>query len=51
MGINTVVTDRTIDVHMTSLRRKLGRARSCLQTVRGIGYRLLAEDELAHECQ
>ena len=45
MGVNTVVTDRTIDVHLTSLRRKLGKAHSCLQTVRGIGYRLLSEEE------
>jgi two-component system phosphate regulon response regulator PhoB len=45
MGVNTVVTDRTIDVHMTSLRKKLGDARDYLQTVRGIGYRLVSEDE------
>ncbi len=44
MGPNTIVTDRTIDVHLTALRRKLGRARSLIRTVRGIGYRL-ADDE------
>ena len=49
MGVNTVVTDRTIDVHLTSLRKKLGDARDYLCTVRGIGYRLLSEEEQDHE--
>ena len=40
IGVDVVVTDRTVDVHMTSLRRKLGQARGCLQTVRGVGYKL-----------
>ena len=51
MGVNTVVTDRTIDVHLTSLRKKLGEARDYLHTVRGIGYRLLSEEEQDHERQ
>lgn len=37
---NIVSTDRIIDVHVTSLRRKLGHARSLIRTVRGIGYGL-----------
>jgi len=45
MGVNVVVTDRTIDVHMTSLRRKLGGARSAVRTVRGVGYRLSLEED------
>jgi two-component system phosphate regulon response regulator PhoB len=45
MGPSIVITDRTIDVHMTSLRRKLAGARSLLATVRGVGYRLAAEGE------
>ena len=45
MGPSIVITDRTIDVHMTSLRRKLAEARSLLATVRGVGYRLAAEGE------
>ena len=49
IGVNTVVTDRTIDVHLTSLRKKLGEARDYLHTVRGIGYRLLTEEEVGHE--
>ena len=33
------VTARTIDVHVTALRRKLGRAGERIETVRGFGYR------------
>lgn len=39
MGPDIAVTDRTIDVHITSLRRKLGRHRDLVETVRGVGYR------------
>ena len=45
MGVNVIVTDRTIDVHMTSLRRKLGEARAAVRTVRGVGYRLSLEED------
>ncbi len=45
LGLDAVVTDRTIDVHLTALRRKLGKARRCIQTVRGIGYRLAKDYE------
>lgn len=31
---------RTVDVHVRSLRQKLGEAGSCIQTVRGVGYRI-----------
>ncbi len=40
MGPGVTVTDRTIDVHVTSIRKKLGRSASMLRTVRGVGYRL-----------
>ncbi|HEX7153737.1 MAG TPA: response regulator transcription factor, partial [Thermoanaerobaculia bacterium] len=33
-------TDRTIDVHVKNLRRKLGTAGDAIQTVFGIGYKL-----------
>lgn len=36
---NLNVTDRTIDVHMASLRKKLGAIGSRVETVRGVGYR------------
>ena len=31
---------RTVDVHIRSLRAKLGPAADCIETVRGLGYRL-----------
>ena len=37
---NLNVTDRTIDVHMASLRKKLTRCGDDIQTVRGVGYRM-----------
>ena len=36
---NLNVTDRTIDVHMASLRKKLGPIGHHIETVRGVGYR------------
>ncbi len=45
LGADAVVTDRTIDVHVTGLRRKLGEARRYIQTVRGVGYRLAGDDD------
>jgi two-component system alkaline phosphatase synthesis response regulator PhoP len=39
------VTDRTIDVHLASLRKKLGDTGYLIQTVRGVGYRLKSEYE------
>ncbi len=38
MGKGVAVTDRTIDVHVTSLRKKLGEASDWIQTIRGVGY-------------
>jgi two-component system phosphate regulon response regulator PhoB len=46
IGSDAMVTDRTIDVHVTSLRSKLGKARGLIETVRGVGYRVsVVEDE------
>jgi len=33
------VTDRTVDVQIVALRKKLGTRQACIQTVRGIGYK------------
>ena len=40
MGDNTVVLERTIDVHIRALRKKMGSKADLIETVRGIGYRL-----------
>jgi two-component system phosphate regulon response regulator PhoB len=39
-GPDYPVTDRAIDVHILSIRRKLGKFGSLIETVRGIGYKL-----------
>jgi len=38
-GYRSSSTERSIDVHVTSLRKKLGEAGSLIETVRGVGYR------------
>lgn len=38
-GINYAVTDRSVDVQIVSLRRKLGSFGKYIETVRGVGYR------------
>ena len=40
LGTSAVVTDRTIDVHVAALRKKIGRAATLIQTIRGVGYTL-----------
>ena len=35
------VTDRTVDVHIFTIRRKLGNYGNIIQTIRGIGYRIV----------
>ncbi len=39
-GISAEVETRTVDVHVTRLREKLGKAGDHIQTVRGFGYKL-----------
>ena len=34
------IDSRTVDTHMRRLRKKLGRSARCLDTIRGVGYRL-----------
>lgn len=38
LGTGVAVTDRTIDVHITALRKKLAGAGGWIQTIRGVGY-------------
>jgi two-component system phosphate regulon response regulator PhoB len=40
LGDDALVLERTIDVHIRALRKKLGPHAELVQTVRGIGYRL-----------
>ena len=39
IGEGAVVLERTIDVHVKTLRKKLGDEQEFIETVRGIGYR------------
>jgi len=39
-GEEWVVTDRSVDVQIVGLRRKLGPAAEYIETIRGVGYRL-----------
>ena len=39
IGSDAIVLERTIDVHVKSLRRKLGEGADLIETVRGVGYR------------
>lgn len=38
-GLNSAALERTIDVHVRSLRQKIGDPGAVIETVRGIGYR------------
>ncbi len=39
LGEDTLVLERTIDVHIRAIRRKLGDLHEVIETVRGVGYR------------
>jgi two-component system alkaline phosphatase synthesis response regulator PhoP len=41
VGDGVVVVDRNIDVHIRSVRKKLGPCQDMIQTIRGIGYRFV----------
>jgi len=45
-GRNTVLSSRTVDVHVTAVRRKIGVLGECVQTVRGVGYRFRDPNDL-----
>lgn len=44
-GEDSEVTDRSVDVHIVSLRRRLGALGDRIETVRGVGYRFKESDE------
>ena len=39
IGDDAIVIDRNIDVHIRAIRKKLGKHRDLIETVRGVGYR------------
>lgn len=39
-GYSSGVYDRTVDTHIKSLRKKLGKAKDYIETIRGFGYRV-----------
>lgn len=45
LGRDVSVEDRTIDVHITGLRKKLGKCGEWIETVRGFGYRFREESD------
>ena len=44
-GYEPTLDTRTVDTTMQRLRSKLGQAADCVQTVRGVGYRLIGTNE------
>ncbi len=44
LGDDTLVLERTIDVHIRAIRRKLGERSDVVETVRGVGYRFMEAD-------
>lgn len=44
LGEDTMVMERTIDVHIRALRAKLGEQADVIETVRGVGYRFRDQD-------
>jgi len=47
LGEDTMVMERTIDVHIRALRRKLGERADVIETVRGVGYRFRDTEPVA----
>lgn len=46
IGEHAIVIERNIDVHVRSIRQKLGEQRDVIETVRGVGYRF--RDDRSH---
>jgi len=43
-GSDVLVVDRTIDVHIRKIREKLGKHADCIETIKGVGYRMREPD-------
>ncbi|PWB70035.1 DNA-binding response regulator, partial [candidate division GN15 bacterium] len=48
-GEDYPVTDRSVDVQIVGLRKKLGAAGTMIETIRGVGYRLAEHADSAPE--
>lgn len=49
-GADTAHTERIVDAHIKAIRRRLGAARDCIESVRGVGYRVVEpEPKSIHE--
>jgi two-component system phosphate regulon response regulator PhoB len=44
-GEDAEVTERSVDVHVAAIRRKLGEYRDLIETLRGVGYRFRSADQ------
>lgn len=49
LGDDAMVMERTIDVHIRSLRRKMGKRADLVETVRGVGYRFRDSDQSSED--
>ncbi len=43
-GETTFISERTIDVHIRQIRKKIGNLADCIETLKGIGYRLIQHE-------
>ena len=50
LGGDALVLERTIDVHIRAIRRKLGNLAELIETVRGVGYRFREDQPPAAPC-
>ncbi len=51
LGRDVAVLDRTIDVHVVALRKKLGKCGGWIETIRGFGYRFREEEPSSPDSQ
>ncbi len=47
MNSQADLVERNVDVHVSSLRKKMGREGGRILTIRNVGYRFMEDDEFA----
>jgi len=45
LGRRLTYDDRSLDVHMSNLRKKIGNGNECIRTIRGTGYLYVRPDK------